>query len=226
MERKIDLDEITDGRLYSLTDMVKAGCGDCAGCSDCCRGMGDSIKLDPMDIYRLTTGLSLTFEALMAGHLELKVVDGIILPNLKMSPERDACSFLDENGRCGIHSLRPGFCRLFPLGRLYEDRSFRYFLQIHECSKRERTKVKVGKWIDTPDPRCYDQFVSHWHYFLKDLEQGIREQPELSKAVSMYVLKQFYMEPYKNEDFYPQFYERLARGKAALASLGIKTEEE
>ena len=53
MKRNIDLNEISDGRLYSSGDMVKADCHDCAGCSACCRGMGDSIKLDPMDIWRL-----------------------------------------------------------------------------------------------------------------------------------------------------------------------------
>ncbi len=53
MEREIDLKKISDGKLYTNKDMVKAGCGECQGCSDCCRGMGNSIFLDPMDIYRL-----------------------------------------------------------------------------------------------------------------------------------------------------------------------------
>lgn len=64
MEREIDLKKISDGKLYTNKDMVKAGCGECQGCSDCCRGMGNSIFLDPMDIYRLTTGLECTFEDL------------------------------------------------------------------------------------------------------------------------------------------------------------------
>lgn len=34
MKRNIDLNEISDGRLYSSGDMVKADCHDCAGCSD------------------------------------------------------------------------------------------------------------------------------------------------------------------------------------------------
>lgn len=31
MKRNIDLNEISDGRLYSSGDMVKADCHDCAG---------------------------------------------------------------------------------------------------------------------------------------------------------------------------------------------------
>ena len=40
MERNVSMDEISDGRLYGLNDMVKADCRDCEGCSACCRGMG------------------------------------------------------------------------------------------------------------------------------------------------------------------------------------------
>ena len=129
MKRYVSLEEISDGHLYTSEDLVKAGCGDCKGCSNCCRSMADTIILDPLDAFRLTKGLSCTFETLLAGRLELGVVDGIILPHMKMSGAPACCSFLNEEGRCTIHSIRPGFCRLFPLGRYYENRSFRYFLQ-------------------------------------------------------------------------------------------------
>ena len=95
MKRNVDLKEISDGRLYSNNDIVKADCGDCKGCFACCCGMGNSIVLDPMDIHRLTTGLHCTFETLLAKHMELNVVDGIILPNLKMQEESGHCAFLN-----------------------------------------------------------------------------------------------------------------------------------
>ena len=88
--------------------MVKAGCGECQGCSDCCRGMGNSIFLDPMDIYRLTTGLECTFEDLLSTCVELQVVDGFIQPNMKMTGKEEQCPFLNEKGRCNIHAIRPG----------------------------------------------------------------------------------------------------------------------
>ena len=52
MKRNVDLNEISDGRLYSANDMVKVECGDCAGCSACCQNMGTSVVLDPMDIWK------------------------------------------------------------------------------------------------------------------------------------------------------------------------------
>lgn len=226
MERKVSLEEISDGKLYGSNDLVKADCGDCSGCSACCRGMGSSILLDPYDIMRLTKGLHMQFEQLLAGHLELNVVDYMILPNLKMSGGDERCSFLNDQGRCSIHPIRPGFCRLFPLGRVYEDRSFRYFLQVHECLRENRTKVKVRKWIDTPDFKAYERFVADWHYFLKDLGEAMKDSgsQETMKAVNMYVLNRFYVTPYgENEDFYPQFYRRLEEAAAFAASQGIRT---
>ena len=133
MKRQVSMDEISDGKLYTLNDMVKAGCNDCKGCSACCQGMGSSIVLDPLDVYRLCQNLGLSFEQLLAGKLELQVVDGIVLPNLKMSGDKEQCAFLNEEGRCSIHAFRPGICRLFPLGRYYENGTIQYFLQVHEC---------------------------------------------------------------------------------------------
>lgn len=53
MERNVEIDKISDGKRYGANDLVKVGCDDCRGCSACCNGMGDSIVLDPMDVYRL-----------------------------------------------------------------------------------------------------------------------------------------------------------------------------
>lgn len=218
MERKIEMTEVSDGKLYGLNDLVKAGCEDCVGCSACCRGMGNSIVLDPYDIYRLTAKRGETFEKLLAGKLELHVVDGLILPNLSMSGADEACGFLDENGRCSIHAYRPGLCRLFPLGRLYEDHRFQYFLQINECRKENRTKVKVKKWIDTPQVKRYEEFIIEWHYFLKDLGQKIKQEQnaEQEKALNLSVLQLFYLMPYEaDRDFYEQFAERMVKAKTA-----------
>lgn len=217
MERDVDIKEISDGRLYSNNDMVKADCQDCVGCSACCQGMGESITLDPLDVFRLMKRLGCSFEALVQRHLELSVVDGMILPNLKMDEKSEKCTFLDENGRCSIHADRPGICRLFPLGRFYENRSFRYFLQIHECKKNNRVKIKVRKWIDTPNVKEYESFVNEWHYFLKDLTELVAAEGDEAqqRMVSMYVLKQFYQNLYDlNADFYPQFEKRMRESKA------------
>ncbi|MDE6203947.1 MAG: YkgJ family cysteine cluster protein [Lachnospiraceae bacterium] len=230
MEREIDLKQISDGKLYSANDMIKAGCGDCAGCSLCCHEMGNSIILDPCDIFNLEKGLHTTFEKLMESRIELNVVDGIIQPNLKMQGSRECCAFLNEEGRCAVHEFRPGFCRMFPLGRIYEDGDFRYFLQIHECPYPNKTKVKLKKWLGIPELGKYEAYVKKWHYFLKDVQEIIREKGtdrdesgEVIKKLNMYLLNQFYVKPYetvpdkgKELDFYGQFYERLGQAETIV----------
>lgn len=219
MKRNITLEEISDGRLYDENDMVKAGCNDCKGCSSCCCEMGDSIILDPFDICRLSAGLHKSFQELLDAHVELGVVDGVILPHLKMTGEDEKCSFLNNEGRCSIHPYRPGICRLFPLGRYYENGKFRYFLQTNECKNISRTKVKVSKWIDTPDLRKNREFVTAWHYFLNDCEEMLQENEDdtFRKNLNLYILNLFFIRPYETEaDFYLQFSRRLERAKDDL----------
>lgn len=222
MVRYVRLSEISDGKLYGLNDMARTDCNGCKGCSACCRGMGNTITLDPYDLYNLTIHLNMTFEELMTDKLELSVVDGIALPNLKMTEGTDCCSFLNREGRCEIHRFRPGFCRLFPLGRYYENDSIQYILQIHECKYPSKTKVRVSKWIGIPDIKAYEAYVLEWHSFLKELQTVIGRVKELTlvKQINLYTLKLFFMKPYEKEAaFYPQFYERFVQAKDLINSL-------
>lgn len=212
MKRNVSLSDISDGRLYDDNDMVKADCRGCSGCSDCCRGMGQSIILDPYDVCRMNAGMGRPFADFLDKEVELGVVDGCILPHLKMVGADEVCAFLNTQGRCSIHALRPGICRLFPLGRYYENGAFRYFLQIGECSAN-RSKVKVSRWIDTPDQRRYRDFVTQWHYLLIGAEERMRERQDdiFQKDLNMFILQNFFMRPYgRIEDFYEQFEERKA----------------
>lgn len=219
MIRQVTLEEISDGKLYGLNDMVKADCHDCKGCSSCCKGMGTSIILDPLDIFHLMSGLKFSFEQLLTMGVELNVVDGLILPNLKMDGVEEACSFLDENGRCKVHGFRPSICRLFPLGRYYEGDKFQYFLQTHECEHKNRSKVKVRKWIDTPELEKNQDFINEWHRFVRDLQEEITRgmDENLVKQISMYCLKLFFMAPYQMDvSFYEQFEKRMNMVKEAM----------
>ena len=214
MKRNVTLEEISDGRLYGGNDMVKADCHGCKGCHKCCTGMGNSVLLDPYDIYRLRQGLGKTLAQLLAEEtVELSVTDGVILPNMKMAGEEERCAFLDGEGRCGIHAYRPGICRLFPLGRFYEDGDFRYFLQIHECPREPKAKIKVKRWLGIPELKRYEQFICDWHFYLKELRKKVEEAPELIREISLELLKRFYTEPYDLQgDFYGEFYQRLREG--------------
>ena len=217
MRRNVDLNEISDGKLYTSNDMVKA---DCYECQACCRGMGKSIILDPIDLFHLKQATGKDFAGLLNQEIELNVVDGMILPNLKMDPKTDACPFLDENERCGIHAFRSGICRLFPLGRLYEEEGFRYFLLTKECKKENRGKVKVKKWLGITNLKAYEQYISDWHQFLLTCEESIGElEKENIQILTTYILRLFYQTPYEAEDdgsFYQEFYQRREQVRKTL----------
>lgn len=218
MKRNVDLKEISDGRLYSSGDMVRADCRDCEGCSECCRGMGSSIILDPMDVWRLQKGIKKGFQALLEeGEIELNMADGMILPNLKMDAEREACPFLDGQGRCSVHDCRPGLCRLFPLGRYYEENGFRYFIQIHECRKQDRGKIKIKKWLGIPNLKAYENYILEWHGFLNQCEDALETLSEENvRILELYVLRRFYETAYMAADengFYEEFSARLEEVK-------------
>lgn len=206
----VKMDTKNDSKLYNLNDLVKAGCNDCSGCFSCCQGMGESIILDPYDIWMLEVHLDTTFAALMQDKIELHVEQGLILPNLKMQETSEMYGFLNKNGRCAIHGFHPGLCRLFPLGRKYENNEIGYFMLEDACIHTGRTKIKVKKWLDIADAKQYESFLVKWHNLRKELQEKTRDgSDEVIKDINMKFLHIFYEKQYEAEDFYRQFEERM-----------------
>ena len=217
--------DISDGKLYSANDMAKISCHDCTGCSSCCRDMGESIWLDPYDVYQLTKNLGKSMEELLSKEVEFHVEDGLILPNIKMVVEGEpACSFLNKEDRCSIHAFRPGFCRLFPLGRSYSGSELSYFVLKDACPAPNKSKVKINKWLSVPNLKHYEKFLVEWHELTKLLRMYYVEHAQddaVIKAVNMKFLQTFYLTPYVEEDFYMEFQMRMNEMKQFLDTLGI-----
>ena len=122
-----------------------------------------------------------------------------------------ARTFLNEEGRCSVHGSRPAICRLFPLGRIYrEDGKHRYFLQTLECVKERRTKIRIRKWMDTPEFARYEDYVDAWHGVVRCIaDQAADLGAEELKALDMCLLRIFFLADYDvSRDFYEQFEER------------------
>ena len=138
--------------------------------------------------------------------------DGLVLPNIKMQGEgHSSCSFLDTEGRCSDHAFRPGLCRLFPVGRNYEDDELTYFLLVHECPAQNKTKMKVNKWLGVPRIKDYENFLVNWHNLTKTLRSFLTENAQdqaVTKTINLKFLEIFYMTPFQGEDFYLEFKER------------------
>ena len=220
MEKYINPD--SDGRFYALQDAVAANCHDCVGCSRCCEGMGDSIVLDPYDLYQFQKSRNLTFDHLMQrDYLGLTMRDGIILPHLKMTDNGDHCPFLTGQGRCSIHNCRPGMCRLFPLGRDFQGEDMEYILLENACSNTNRTDVTVGAWIGVEPEERYHAFVKDWHDFRRQMAKVLCSAgEEQAHELSLRLLHNFFVSGYDlSQDFYPQYEALAARYRSAFADM-------
>jgi hypothetical protein len=198
MIRDCNFEEISDGRTYDLNDMVKCDTNGCIGCHKCCTNVGSSIVLTPYDVSAVKKITDKDFQTLInEGYIELNMVDGLILPNIKIAEGR-GCSFLNAEGRCSIHAARPDICRLYPLGRIYLDGSYKYFLQKDECAGRVKSKIKVKKWINAENSEAEKKFILAWHdlvrrlgdYNVKARNEG---RGEKLNDIAMYVLNTFYV---------------------------------
>jgi len=109
------------------------------------------------------------------GIVTLTVTDGLVLPSLNM--RGGVCPLLGSDGRCTIHELRPGICRLFPLGRSWENGDFTYILQVGECPRAGRKREKVKKWLGIPDLPSYEAYCRQWHKLLEDMRRVLGITP-------------------------------------------------
>ena len=216
-------------KQFTSRDMVKIGCHDCQGCFSCCQGMGDTVVLNPYDVYELEKHLGKSFEELMQKEIALHTQKGMILPHVSMETEKETCIFLNEQGRCSIHSFRPGLCRLFPLGRNYDypeqDSNlegdaigFHYFILEDACPKKDKTKVKIDKWLGVSRLSTHEAFILSWHNFCKYVQKKLEvlimdpEQENYIKQINLFVLQLFYGKDWDMEqDFYKQMEDRLAQ---------------
>ena len=111
---------------------------------------------------------------------------------------------------------------MFPLGRIYVNGSFRYFVQQQECRIQPKTKVKISKWLDMEQLTQYETFVLEWHKLLEDAGALLLSQndEQLTKDLNVYLLESFYQKPYDGRDFYVQFAERLRYMRKLMEILG------
>ena len=202
---------------------MPVGCADCEGCSECCRSTADTIILDPQDMYLLSKGTGKVFTDMIEREIEIRLVDGLILPNLmeEHEGEEEHCLFLTNRGRCSIHAFRPGLCRLYPMGRYYTEGGFRYILQKNECTGRVKTDVRLSDWLGIEDLPRYEAYIQDWHDFRKRVEKVVPILTEKSRdSVRRYILQVFFVHPYRTrQDFYPQYEARMEVCKKALRNI-------
>lgn len=214
------LEGISDGKIYDIEDIVEADAGGCEGCSACCHGVGDLVVLTPFDVYEMVSHLNVSLDELLVDKIELRENNKILLPHLKMHGYSERCSFLNKDDRCIIHGHRPNICRLFPLGRVYENDDFKYFLQVDSCIKPNLEKVKVKEWIGIKNYQQNKAFILAWYRLLKALTFRLKfvQDEQERDTINNYLLDTFYRMTLKDgEDFYSEFLRCLPEAKKQLS---------
>lgn len=145
----------------------------------------------------------------------------MILPHLKMREETESCAFLGTDGRCTIHAYRPGICRLFPLGRQFDDKKTSYFIVPNGCVKGGLSKVRIDRWIGIEDLPRYEEYKAEWRSLLRTLQARIAAEPsaEVQRNVNLYFLRTFYMTPYEGDA--AAFYGELAARTRDFAAAAL-----
>ncbi len=218
--------EIRKSDLLDARDLARVACAACNGCGDCCRNMGDSIHLDPYDFYQLEKKEEKTVRQLVREHIGFHEEDGLLLPHLNMveAGEGHQCTYLDGFGRCMIHDARPGMCRLFPLGRQYEEVGFHYFVIPGGCDMPNKSKVRIESYLEIPDLRKYESYLSEYHRLVRRLQSKVAALNKKKRGMKVEVFEQnkalaskmkidfrttYFMLDYdSNDDFYLQFVKR------------------
>ncbi len=216
------LEGISDGKLYDIDDYVKADTCGCNGCYTCCHKVDDLVEISPFDAYEIVSFLGVSIDDLIGNKLILRENNKIKLPYLKMVGETERCSFLSEAGRCGIHGHRPNICRMFPLGRVYENDDFKYFLQVGSCVMPNLKEVKVREWIGVANYDENKTCILAWYQFLKALRFRVKFVYDAGELEEMncYILDTFYRIQLKEgEDFYTAFFRILPEAKQQLGIL-------
>ncbi|MDU3335000.1 YkgJ family cysteine cluster protein [Paraclostridium bifermentans] len=213
------LEEISDGKLYDIEDIVKADTCGCDGCNDCCCDVGELVVLTPFDVYEMVTYLGVEFDELVGQNIELRQNNKILLPYLKMNDDNKNCSFLNKEGRCIIHSKRPNICRLFPLGRVYKDDDFKYFLQIGNCPKEDLKDIKVSQWVGIDNYDENKKFILEWYKFIKALTfrlKFVRDEKEIEEINKTLLDNCYRVKIEEGKDFYSTFMKNLPEVKNKL----------
>ncbi len=173
-----------DAAVLAETDPLQLSCG-IAGCaSNCCKS-GAPIVLNPYEISLICRASTMSYEDLL-DIVDTDRADGF---PLVMLPREPACHFWTKNG-CSIYNARPLACRLFPIGRVYDDAQSRFVLPGRNfCDGLVPEPARtVGDYLKTQDTALHIRMADRWIEFVNEIERlSLADKPVTSVAFHLFV---------------------------------------
>ena len=173
-----------DARKLSQTEPLQLSCGS-GGCSSNCCKSGAPIVLNPYEIALICRESGMTYEDL----LDIVETDRVNGFPLVMLPRDPACHFWTATG-CRIYRARPLACRLFPLGRVFDNgRSHMVLPERNVCTGLVPSPAKtVSDYLRDQDTDVYISMADRWVEFVNEVElQPLPDKPVTSIAFHMLV---------------------------------------
>ncbi len=174
----------SDAVPLAANDPVGLTCGT-EGChSNCCKN-GPHIVLNPYEIARICAASGMSYEDLL-DVVETDRANGFPLVMLPRDPH---CHFWTGQG-CRIYSARPLACRLFPLGRVFEEGASHIVLPGRNicqglAASPERTLVD---YLREQDAGTLIEMADRWIEFVTEMENlDLPDKPVTSVAFHMLV---------------------------------------
>jgi Fe-S-cluster containining protein len=174
----------SDAVALEPSDLIQLACGT-AGCSSNCCTNGPHIILNPYEIALICGAARISYEDL----LDIVETDRVNGFPLVMLPRDPACHFWTEKG-CRIYEARPLACRLFPLGRVFENgHSFIVLPDRNRCTGLVPTPARrLIDYLREQNTETQVNMADAWISFVTDIEcLHLPDKPVTSVAFHMLV---------------------------------------
>ena len=173
-----------DAAVLSESDLLQLSCGS-DGCLASCCTKSAPIVLNPYEIALICRKSNMSYEDL----LDIVETDRAKAFPLVMLPRDPACYFWSACG-CSIYQVRPLACRLYPLGRVFDNgRSHLVQPELNICSGLASMPARtVHDYLASQDVDIQIQMADRWIEFVSDIERlPLADAPVTSIAFHMLV---------------------------------------
>jgi len=174
-----------DAAILAESDLFQLSCG-VYGCTSNCCTKSAPIILNPYEIALICRESRISYEDL----LDIVETDRAKGFPLVMLPRDPSCYFWTGRG-CRIYGARPLACRLFPLGRVFDNgRSHIVLPELNVCSglAPAPSANTVADYLRAQDTFALVQMADRWIEFVNDVELlQLPDKPVTSVAFHMLV---------------------------------------
>ena len=157
-EEKVEefLQTIEKNKL-GMEDTFKFGCKQCGAC---CRKRSAPIAITSVDLYNIAKATGLHPMDALIEFTECLPGPESKLPVLYLKERMDGSCKLLRNGKCSVQQDKPVVCRVFPLGRLSDGKTFTYFTQ--GACEGEGREIRLKDWLEEFNLPALDEACILW----------------------------------------------------------------